>query len=133
MKYLIDTHILIWFQLNDARLRVDIHAILTNPDNKIFISDISLYEIAVKKKINKLPDFIATIEDIVLVAKQDKFHFLPIAHTHFLRYDSIPFFDYHKDPFDRLIIATALAENLTIISADQKFKLYSPDIQLIEL
>ena len=79
-----------------------------------------------------MPDFIATIDDIVLVAQQDKFHFLPISHTHFLSYDSIPLFDNHKDPFDRLIIATALSENLTIISADEKFKLYLPDIQLIE-
>ena len=83
MKYLIDTHILIWFQLNDKKLKANIYAILTNPDNKIFVSDVSLYEITVKKKINKLPDFIATIDDIVLVAQQDKFHFLPISHTHF--------------------------------------------------
>ena len=132
MKYLIDTHILIWFRLNDKKLKANIYAILTNPDNKIFVSDVSLYEITVKKKINKLPDFIATIDDIVFVAQQDKFHFLPIAHTHFLSYDSVPFFNYHPDPFDRLIIATALSENLTIISADEKFKLYLPDIQLIE-
>ena len=132
MKYIIDTHILIWFQLNDKQLEANIYDILTNPSNKIFVSDISLYEIAVKKKINKLPDFVATIDDIVLVAKRDKFKFLPIAHKHFLGYDLVPFFNYHKDPFDRLIIATALSENLTIISADEKFKFYLPHVQLIE-
>ena len=132
MRYLIDTHILIWFQLNDKRLSSEIYAIIVNTENTIFVSDISLYEIAIKQKIGKLPEFDATIDDIILVAKQDKFRFLPITHQHISTYNSVPIFDNHRDPFDRLIIASALTENLTIISTDEKFKLYLPDIQLIE-
>lgn len=73
MKYIIDTHILIWFQLNDEQLKSNIYEILVNPANKIVISDASLFEIAIKKKINKLQDFAASVEDIIAVAKETVF------------------------------------------------------------
>lgn len=132
MRYLIDTQILIWFQLNDSKLKPDIKNILTDATNTIFVSDVSLFEIVTKKKINKLPNLSASLDDLILVAKQDKFRFLPMSQSYIANYETLPFFDHHKDPFDRLIIATALMENLPIISADEKFKLYLPMIQLIE-
>lgn len=132
MRYLIDTQILIWFQLNDKQLKANIRAILTDTSNQIFVSDVTLYEIAIKQKINKLQELYANLNDIILVANEDKFQFIPISHTHFLAYDDIPLLSDHKDPFDRLIIATAMRENLSIISADEKFKLYTPFITLIE-
>ena len=131
MNYLIDTQILIWFQLNDNQLKTTIHAILSDPNNTIFLSEVSLYEIAIKKKINKLPELPASIEDIVMVANQDGFNFLTIRQSHIIAYNSIPLFTNHKDPFDRLIIATALVENLPLISADESFDLYVPQITLI--
>lgn len=132
MKYLIDTQILIWFQLNDKQLKPSIRVILTDTNNQIFVSDITLYEIAIKQKINKLQELYATLNDVIMVVNQDKFQFLPISHTHFLAYDDVPLLSDHKDPFDRLIIATAISENLPIISADEKFKLYGSLINLIE-
>lgn len=132
MKYLIDTQILIWFQLNDKQLKANIRAILTDTSNQIFVSDVTLYEIAIKQKINKLQELYANLNDIILVANEDKFQFIPISHTHFLAYDDVPLLSDHKDPFDRLIIATAISENLSIISADEKFKLYTPFFTLIE-
>lgn len=132
MKYLIDTQILIWFQLNDRQLKRNIRAILTDTNNQIFVSDITLYEIAIKQKINKLQELYANLNDIILVANEDKFKFLPISHTHLLVYGDVPLLSEHKDPFDRLIIAMAISENLPIISADEKFKLYTPLISLIE-
>lgn len=132
MKYLIDTHILIWFQLNDRRLKSTIYEILVNPENQIVVSDVSIFEIAIKKKINKLEDFKASIEDILIVAKEDAFQILPISHNHLSSYDGVPLFDEHRDPFDRLILSVAISENLTVISSDEKFKLYQHLIKLIE-
>lgn len=132
MKYLIDTQILLWFQSNDKQLKSSIKNILNDTNNQIFVSDVSLYEIAIKLKINKLPELYASVEDIIFVANQDSFQFLPISHNHFLTYDIIPSFSDHKDPFDKLILATALSENIPIISADEKFKLYDSIIALIE-
>lgn len=131
MKYIIDTHILIWFQLNDEQLKSNIYEILVNPANKIVISDASLFEIAIKKKINKLQDFAASVEDIIAVAKRDGFQILPITHDHLVAYNDVPLFEEHRDPFDRLILSVALSENVPIISSDSKFKLYLPDIELI--
>ncbi len=132
MDYLIDTQILIWFQVNDKQLKPSTYEILVNPENRIFVSDASLYEIAIKKNVNKLPELYATIEDIVEVATQDRFHFLPISHAHISKYNTVPLFENHRDPFDRLIIAVALFENFTIISSDDKFKMYRPELQLLE-
>ncbi len=98
MKYLIDTQILIWFQLNNKQLKANIRTILTDKSNQILVSDVSLYEIAIKQKINKLPELIASISDIIEVANQDNCKFLPISHAHILAYDAVPYFDFHKDP-----------------------------------
>lgn len=132
MRYLIDTQILIWFQLNDKRLNTEIMLMLTDPNNIIYVSLISLYEIAIKQKTGKLPDLPVSVEDILSVAAQDDFKILPILENHISGYNRIPLHDTHKDPFDRLIVAIALNENLILISADEKFKLYTTQIKLVE-
>jgi PIN domain nuclease of toxin-antitoxin system len=132
MKYLIDTQILIWFQLNDRQLKPAVKAILTERNNQIFVSDVSLYEIAIKKKVNKLPHFIASVDDVIDVIQKDKFKFMAISHSHILAYDNVPYLETHKDPFDRLLIATALAEGLSLISADEKFEMYTSIISVIK-
>ncbi|GLU50670.1 type II toxin-antitoxin system VapC family toxin [Dyadobacter frigoris] len=131
MKYLIDTQILIWFQLDDKRLSNEILSLLMDVDNFIYVSMISLYEIAIKQKTGKLSEFPASIEDIISVSNQDGFEILPITEKHISNYSRIPLSETHKDPFDRLILSTALTENLIIISADDKFKLYTTQIELI--
>lgn len=132
MKYLIDTHILIWFELPSPKLKSNILAILTDPTNEIYVSQVSLFEIAVKQNIGKTPDLNWDTKTIVKQIQKDKFDLLNIQNQHIQQYITLPFFDQHKDPFDRLIIATAISENLSIISADEKFKLYTPLITLIE-
>ncbi len=132
MRILIDTQILIWYQLNHPRLNRDVFSILSDSKNQVFISDISLYEIAIKQKIGKLPGFEVQIRDIITVAEQDDFRFIPLTHEHLINYDTIPMMEDHRDPFDRLIVATAKAEDLAIISADNKFTLYKSYIRLIE-
>lgn len=132
MKYLIDTQILIWFDLSSPRLKSNILDILVNPKNKIFVPQVSLFEIAVKQNIGKLPELLWTTEVIAKQMEKDGFELLKIENSHIQRFINLPVFDNHRDPFDRLIIASALTENLTIISTDEKFKLYLLDIQLIE-
>lgn len=131
MKYLIDTQILIWFQLNDKRLSNEILDLLTDVNNSIFVSLVSLYEIAIKQKTRKLPELPVSIEDIISVASDDGFELLPITPIHISNYSQIPLLEIHKDPFDRLILSVALTEKLIIISADDKFKLYTSQIELI--
>lgn len=132
MRYLLDTQILIWFQLNSKHLSPILYELLTDRKNQILVSDISLLEIAIKQKTGKLSEFPLNVGDIALVMDQDGFESLQLKKNHIAAYNHIPLFADHRDPFDRLLIATALVEELPIISADKNFKLYTPQIQLIE-
>lgn len=82
--------------------------ILKDPKNIILFSQISLFEIAIKQKIGKLPSFYATVEEVYKQAISDGFTFIPIHNHHIYRYGQIPFPDQHHDPFDRLLIAKAI-------------------------
>src|ERR1700743_573884 len=123
--YLLDTHTLIWFQEDNPKLPVSIVDIIQNPDNTILFSQISLFEITIKQKIGKLPLFLATIEEIYQQAINDGFLYLNIQNQYIYNYNKIVLFEDHRNPFDRLLIATANVEDLTIISSDEKLKLYA--------
>lgn len=131
MDYLIDTQILIWYQLDSHRLKNGVRKLLANRTNTIAISPISLFEIAIKQKLDKLPELdlpIAMLENLI---KEDGFTLLTLQTKHIDAYKQLPLLPNHRDPFDRLLLATALSENMTIISADSNFKLYQPQIRLI--
>ena len=130
MEYLIDTQIIIWSIISPEKLSSKVREILQN--NSIGVSQVSLFEIAIKQKIGKLPELEITLEGLITRLLTDNFEILPIKNFHIVAYNLIPLFADHKDPFDRLILATTLSENLPIISSDKNFKLYVPQIQLIE-
>jgi PIN domain nuclease of toxin-antitoxin system len=130
MKYLIDTQIIIWALISPNKISANVRDILQN--NAIYVSQISLFEIAIKKKINKLPEFSMSINETINRLLEDGFEILPLKDIHLVSYDVIPLLTFHKDPFDRLILATALSESIPIISADENFKFYSSQIILIE-
>ncbi len=131
MKYLIDTQILIWYQLNDKKLRADNLKLLKNRQNKIFVSQVTLFKIAIKQKLGKLPDLNVTIEKLIETIENDDFEILSLKDGHLSRYTDIPLFEDHRDPFDRLILATALNETMAVISADEKFKLYDSIVTVL--
>lgn len=124
MKYLIDTQILIWFQNNDSNLKKEVLDVLVNIDNEILVSQISLFEIAIKQKVGKLPELDVSIDIIVDLIKSDNFQILPIKNEHIAAYNKIPLFENHRDPFDRLLIATSFSEKIPLISGDKNFGLY---------
>lgn len=106
----------------NKQLSSDLVGILQSPQNTIFLSVASLWEIILKKekgrlKIPKNPE-----ED----AKVAGFTILPIEASHVLGIEKLP--PHHKDPFDRLLISQAQVENLTLVSSDQKIWQYSIDI-----
>lgn len=131
MNYLIDTQILIWYQLNSNKLGPGVLALVNNRKNIIHISQISLFEIAIKQKLEKLPELDAPIETLSALIDQDDFNILKLKTKHIAAYSAIPLLIKHRDPFDRLLLATAFSENMPIISADENFALYQPQIQLI--
>lgn len=129
MIYLVDTQILIWILVSPDKLAKNIISILEN--ESIFASQISYFEIAIKQKLGKLPDFGFSTEELVGFLKRDGFNLLQLQNQHIQAYSDIPLLTNHRDPFDRLLLATAFSENMPIISADEHFAAYQPQIQLI--
>ena len=122
MKFLLDTHSFLWFFLEPNKLSKPARVILDNGDNEIYLSAISAWEIALKYGIGKLD--LPEQPEIYVPARMSysEITALPVTLEHALRVHTLP--PIHKDPFDRLLIAQAQAESLTIISADRAFTGY---------
>lgn len=130
-QYVLDTHCLIWFQEDNPKMTARVMAELQEPANTIFFSQVSLFEIAIKQKIGKLPHFNATLSEIYQQAINDGFSYLPIKNQHIFSYQKIPLLEIHRDPFDRLLLATAYEEKATILSADNNFSLYAGLVEVL--
>ena len=118
MRLPIDTHILIWFLEGNKLLSKSRRQIIANPQNDIFISIVSLWKMAIKISIGKLT-LAKPLADVLKQIAIDDFEILPIAPEHTLQVSILPF--HHRDPFDRIIIAQAQLENLTVITDDGEF------------
>lgn len=124
MHLLLDTHALIWWLAKNPTFSNTAKDAIANPDNIVFVSAASAWEIAIKKSLGKLqaPDD--------LKQQLDKQNFTPLAISidHALAIKHLP--HHHKDPFDRILIAPAIHEGLTIVSRDRIFESY--DVAMIK-
>ena len=119
MRLLLDTAALIYAVEAPEKLSKRASAALRNPGNVLELSTISLTEIAIKQSLGKLKVTAA----IVRQAVQDlDIRFLPYTGEHALRLFELP--PHHSDPFDRQIIAQALSEKISVVTPDEKFRLY---------
>lgn len=114
MKYLLDTHVFIWWMEENRRLSAETKAIIDDPLNDIFISVVTPWEIVIKIKAKKLK----VPKNYASYVLNSIFELLPIEISHVLGIEKLP--DIHKDPFDRILISQARAENLTLITHDPK-------------
>ncbi len=122
MNYLLDTHTLLWY-LNDApQLPALSKSLIENPEYKIKVSIVSFWEITIKHALGKLR-LDTTIQEIHTVVINQGIAILPITIQHLICLHSLPF--HHRDPFDRLLIAQAIAEDFDIVSGDRNFALYA--------
>ena len=119
VRYLIDTHILLWWLFDDPKLDTDCRDIIRNPDYRIFVSSVSAWEIATKYRIGKLPEAKQLVEQYLQILHQAKFIELAITSAHALRAGSLPIA--HRDPIDRMIVAQAELESLPVITYDKAF------------
>ena len=99
--------------------------------NEKFISEASFLELAIKINIGKLPDFKSGISEFINQVRLDGFNILPINSKHLEEYIRLPIEKTHHDPFDRIIISTAISEDMGIITVDEKFSLYDKLVNLI--
>jgi PIN domain nuclease of toxin-antitoxin system len=128
MKILIDTHIFLWYVINHQKLNESTKLIINDRENIIYISQASIWEIAIKNSLGKLnfnSPFREFIEEQIRV---NDFNILTFNLCHFEEVTKLSF--HHRDPFDRIIIAQSIIEKIPIISYDKMFKFY--DIQLLD-
>jgi PIN domain nuclease of toxin-antitoxin system len=130
MNILLDSHAVIWFIKGDRSLSSTAKEIITDPNNQISVSLVSFYEMAIKLKLKKL-DLKGGLNPFIEKIRVEKINILPITENHILAYDTIPLVDNHRDPFDRLIIATALIEKASIITVDKHFSQYNNLVKII--
>lgn len=124
MKYLLDTHTFIWSIMNSSKLSEKVKYIIENPNNEIFVSGISFWEIAIKTQIGKMKFENFNILHLPNIATQYGFSiFTPSAYD-YVTYNELPLVENHKDPFDRMLIHSALKNNLILVSKDQFFSSY---------
>lgn len=119
--YLLDTHTAIWHFRGSSAISNTAKNIINDLSKTIYISIASAWEVAIKINIGKL-DFQGGVAEFLRLADKYHINILPINGDHLSVYESLPM--HHRDPFDRLLISTAINENLILISGDRNIPLY---------
>jgi len=122
MRILVDTHVFLWDLLDDHRSSRKAKEILSSDEHQLYFSLVSLWEIAIKMKTGKLNALGSTVSYIRDEMAEYRMELLPIRYEHILELERLPL--HHSEPFDRLLIAQAIAESLPILTHDEKFPLY---------
>ena len=121
MFYLLDTHTLIWYFEDSPKLPSNITSIIDNNAYYKCICSVSLWEIAIKTNIGKLTMSIS-FDDLLIAISNSDLIVMQMENEYLRENSKLPFF--HKDPFDRMIISTAIAEDMTIITKDEDIQKY---------
>ncbi len=121
MRYLLDTHIVIWAMVGSKMLSDKARAILQTPDNSFYMSSASVWEVAIKNSVkpNEIP---VTAEQVTRFCRESRICELPVSFAHAQAVSRLP--AHHNDPFDRMLVAQAMEEGLSILSHDGKLPPY---------
>ncbi len=127
MKYLLDTHVWLWSIVARSRIRPEICELLERESAQLFLSTASVWEMAIKYQLGKLPlpEHPRTFVEPRLA--RDRVSPLPIVNRHVVQVADLP--PHHNDPFDRLLVAQAQVEGLILVTADDKLDAY--DVALL--
>jgi PIN domain nuclease of toxin-antitoxin system len=126
MKLLLDTHVLLWWLDDSPRLPLPMRALIADPARTVFLSAASAWEIRIKQKLGKLEvsaHFDAAVDG-------SEFQWLPISRAHANATADLPM--HHRDPFDRMLIAQAQCESLTLLTVDERLTAYGKNILWIK-
>jgi PIN domain nuclease of toxin-antitoxin system len=122
MDLLLDTHVLLWVFLNDPKLSAAARAAIFDPAYRVFVTPVNHWEVAIKMSTGKYVLHVPFAQFIQEAIHDNNFTVLPIEPAHSEVVAALPY--HHRDPFDRLIIAQAIVENMTVITADAAFAPY---------
>ena len=122
LDLLFDTHSFIWWADEPTKLSRASLVALEDENNRLFLSDASIWEIQIKVQLGKMKLKLPLLDLIESQKRDNDVEILPIKTEHILALDSLPF--HHKDPFDRLLIAQSMVEGFTIVALDPEFSAY---------
>ena len=123
MRLLLDSHVLIWAVGDDPALDSSVRLLITNSENDVFVSAASIWELAIKRAAGRL----RLPETFLETVKATRFEMLAVRAEHAWTVGSLP--PHHRDPFDRLLVAQAQLEQLTIVTRDPLISRY--DVSLL--
>ena len=122
MKILLDTHVLLWALSLPEKIKPKVQALLVDTDNIVFVSIASLWELQIKKSLNK----ISLPNDFIPQLQENGFELLDINYKHIAKLDELPLI--HRDPFDRMLVAQTIHENLSLVTNDLEIMKYNVKI-----
>ncbi len=126
MKVLLDTHAFLWLITDEDRLSENARQTFLNTENSLFFSAASLWEICIKKSLGKISlkdGWFQTIKEEMAI---NTIQWLPIEMTHCAEVTELPF--HHRDPFDRMLIAQAIVEEMKLLSRDSRLSDYAIEL-----
>jgi len=122
-KLMLDTHVLLWTIGNSDKLSPQIVEQISDGNNDVFVSAVSLWEIVLKQSIEKL-ELNFAIENIPIYCQQMGFYLIPLKPLEVLGFLKLPQKKNHKDPFDRMLIYQCIANDYVLVSKDAKMEAY---------
>ena len=120
MRFLLDTHILLWWLMGDRRLPKSLAKVLASPENDIAVSAATLWEIVIKRMLGRID---VDLDELLSSVTSDGFSELPVQFRHTLTLQSLP--RHHDDPFDRILIAQSVTEGRRLVTTDKLILSYS--------
>jgi PIN domain nuclease of toxin-antitoxin system len=124
LRLLLDTHLLLWWLEGSPSLPAQARELIRDPENTVFLSAVSLWEIRLKQSLGKLRLPIDFTERL----PGEGFESLALTASHTRQVGLLPW--HHRDPFDRMLVAQALAEKLVLLTADETLAAYGAVVQL---
>ena len=118
MRLLLDTHTFLWWVSDWREIAEPAREVIADPNNEVFVSAVSGWEIGIKKARGRL----VAPDNLAAVVEEKRFEHLPLTFDHAERAATLP--PRHRDPFDRMLIAQAQAEGLTLVTRDSRIPLY---------
>ena len=126
MRFLLDTHTLLWWMFDDPKLSIAARETIAEPDHEILVSAASAWEIATKHRIGKLPEAGDIVQQLPAYLRRARFTELGISVEHALLAGNLP--GPHRDPFDRMLMAQATILNMPLITTDSIFRDYGVQV-----
>ena len=122
MKLLIDTHTALWLFNEHENLPSAVREYLLDETNELYISIASAWEVAIKHSLGKLPEFNGGVKRFLFAVKEYPVEFITVLPQYVEMVEELTYI--HRDPFDRLIIATAMCEGMVIVTSDENIRKY---------